>query len=138
MNADQRIAEWLSDEASFDQDGPDPDEPDEGEGLADGAFEGPDGPDARFRGVEPGPRRARPIERVWHRPASVGLEGPQARLLELLDAVARRIRKKPMSALAIALGAGFVVGGALSSRVGRAMLAAGARHVARELLKQLL
>jgi hypothetical protein len=137
MNADQRIAEWLSEDPSFDQDGPDEDR-----------FSGPPGqggegplPEEDIGAEEAAPRRGRAIERVWHRAAGVGgvgLEGPEARVLELLDALARRIRRKPMTALTVALGAGFVIGGALSSRVGRAMLAAGARHVVREVLKQLL
>jgi len=40
-----------------------------------------------------------------------------------------------MASLALALGAGFVVGGAFCFRAGRIALAAAARHIARELLK---
>jgi len=40
-----------------------------------------------------------------------------------------------MASLALALGAGFVVGGAFCFRAGRIVLAAAARHIARELLK---
>jgi hypothetical protein len=65
-------------------------------------------------------------------------ERPDLRLLSLLNAVARRIRSQPLGALALAIGVGFALGGALSFRAGRILVATGARHVAREVLKQLL
>jgi hypothetical protein len=68
----------------------------------------------------------------------VGFEGWQAHVLELIAAVTRRIRRRPLAALAVGVGVGFVIGGALSFRTGRLLLAAGTRHVTRELLKQLL
>lgn len=71
-------------------------------------------------------------------PSAVDIEGPATRVLELARAVARRIEQRPLTALAAAVGVGFVVGGALSFRAGRIALAAAARHVARELFKQVL
>jgi hypothetical protein len=59
-------------------------------------------------------------------------------LSELARAIAARIRQKPLSSVAVAVGIGFAVGGALTFRAGRLALAAAARHVARELLKQIL
>lgn len=93
-------------------------------------------------GSEPEPRTARrliqPRQGRSRDSMTLLIERPEARLLALLDAVARRIRKQPIGALAIAIGAGFVLGGALSFRTGRALVSAGVRHVGRELLKQLL
>ena len=66
------------------------------------------------------------------------LGGPVARIAVLAQAVARRIRSRPVASLVLALGVGFVVGGALSFRAGRAALATAARHCTRELLKQVL
>ncbi len=65
-------------------------------------------------------------------------DGPSARVNELARRFARRIHDRPWTSLAVALGIGFVVGGALSFRAGRVALAAAARHVARGLLKQVL
>jgi hypothetical protein len=79
-----------------------------------------------------------PIHRLRHLPVALGLEGQESRILELVEALGRQIRRRPLASLAVGLGAGFVIGGALTSRAGRILLAAGARHVARELLKQLL
>ena len=92
---------------------------------------------------------AEPGARAWASPRSrptphrrsgmvVGFERQQAHVLELIEAVARRIRRRPLAALVVGAGFGFVIGGALSCRMGRLLLAAGARHVTRELLKQLL
>jgi ElaB/YqjD/DUF883 family membrane-anchored ribosome-binding protein len=116
---DRRIAEWLSvdhplgegDEAEFEASGEDQEE----------AAERP---------------RSRPIPQG--RSAIVGFEGQSAYLVQLIEAVARRIRRRPLAALAVGAGIGFVIGGALSFRTGRLLLAAGARHVVRDLLKQLL
>lgn len=78
-------------------------------------------------------RRARPELRRVPDP-----EGPAVRLSDLTRAMAARIRERPLTSLAVAVGAGFVVGGALSLRAGRLLLAAAARHVGRALLKQIL
>jgi hypothetical protein len=112
---DQRLAEWLADDDAA----PAPDEDAGAPGRpADGV---PTAVVARRR-----------------RPAVLGLDGREARLLELVHAIGRRIRRRPLAALAVGVAAGFVIGGALSFRAGRILLAAGTRHVARELLKQLL
>lgn len=66
------------------------------------------------------------------------LEGPAERLGEIARAIARGVRQRPLSALAVAIAAGFVLGGALSFRAGRTALSAAGRHVLRELLKQVL
>jgi hypothetical protein len=66
------------------------------------------------------------------------LEGPAARVGELAQAIADRIRGRPLASLGVAVGVGFLVGGALSFRAGRIVLAAAARRVAREVLKQVL
>jgi hypothetical protein len=71
-------------------------------------------------------------------PGPVDLEGPATRVLELVRAVGRRIRQRPLTALAAAVGVGFVVGGALSFRAGRIALAAAARHLAHEISKRVL
>ena len=125
------MRESLSEEPTIERDAGE-DEPDE-------AME-PD-PDAG-NGSEAGPRTARRLVQPRHGRSRDSLtllvERPEARLLALLDAIARRIRKQPLGALAIAIGAGFVLGGALSFRTGRALVSVGVRHVGRELLKQLL
>jgi ElaB/YqjD/DUF883 family membrane-anchored ribosome-binding protein len=130
---DRRIAEWLS------VDAPD------GEPASDGTEESErterGGPgEARRVEVREGPREraATMVQRRRRAPLVSGLEGQQARIVELIAAVARRIRGRPFAALAVGAGVGFVIGGALSFRAGRLLLAAGARHVARELLKQLI
>jgi hypothetical protein len=66
------------------------------------------------------------------------IEGPAARVGALAQAAARRIRSQPLASAVWAFGIGFVVGGALSFRAGRIALAVAVRHVARELLKQVL
>jgi ElaB/YqjD/DUF883 family membrane-anchored ribosome-binding protein len=68
----------------------------------------------------------------------IDVEGPSARLGDLARAIARRIEGRPFASIVVGLGIGFVVGGALSFRAGRIALAAAARHVAREVLKQVL
>jgi hypothetical protein len=67
-----------------------------------------------------------------------GATDTKARLIDLVDAVVRLAKARPFPALAAAVIAGFVVGGALSFRGGRVILAAGARHAGQELLKQLI
>jgi hypothetical protein len=64
--------------------------------------------------------------------------GSIERVSSLTKAVVRRIRRQPLTSLFVMIGAGFVVGGALSFRAGRVVLVAAARHVGRELLKQVL
>jgi hypothetical protein len=49
-----------------------------------------------------------------------------------------RIRERPLTSLAVAVGVGFLVGGALSFRAGRLALAAAARRVAEEVFRQVL
>lgn len=66
------------------------------------------------------------------------IEGPAARVSTVARAIARHIRSRPLTSIAVTVGVGFVVGGALSFRTGRIALGAAARHLARELLKQLL
>lgn len=65
-------------------------------------------------------------------------EGGAARVSDISRALFERIRRRPLASLAVALGVGIVVGGALSFRAGRIALAAAARHVAHEVLKQVL
>jgi hypothetical protein len=71
-------------------------------------------------------------------PGPIDLEGPGARVLELVRAIERRIAQRPLTAVAAAIGIGFLVGGALSFRAGRIALAAATRYVAREVFKQVL
>ena len=68
----------------------------------------------------------------------VELEGPTERLRAVGETILGRIRQRPLMSIAAAVGVGFVVGGALTFRAGRLALAAAARHVARELMKQVL
>lgn len=122
---DRRIAEWLSVDPSF------------GEPASNGTEIDAAG-EPRVE-VREGPQaRPAPMQRRRRSPIASGLEQQQGRVLELVAAVARRIRRRPLAALAVGVGIGFVIGGALSSRAGRLLLAAGARQVARELLKQLI
>jgi hypothetical protein len=83
---------------------------------------------------------AKPLHPIRRAPSATSayFEGPAGQLRELAEAIVRRIRRRPLTSLAVAIGVGFVVGGALSFRAGRVALAAAARHVARELLKQVL
>jgi hypothetical protein len=61
-----------------------------------------------------------------------------ARAVELARALYGRIRERPLTSLALAVGVGFLVGGALSFRAGRFALVAAARRVAEEVLRQVL
>jgi hypothetical protein len=63
---------------------------------------------------------------------------PDLRAAELLEAARRRIASRPVSATILAVGFGFVLGGALSFRAGRAALGIAGRHVMRELLKEMI
>ncbi len=129
---DRRIAEWLSVDAPYEEPALDTDLDAPGEGEPRPEVPVREAPSARPATVQ---RRRRSL--VASGVAS-DLQGQQARVLELIAAVARRIRRRPLAALAIGAGLGFVIGGALSFRAGRLLLAAGARQVARELLKQLI
>jgi hypothetical protein len=80
----------------------------------------------------------RELRRVSEAAGTTELEGPGARFADLALAIARRIRERPVTSLAVAIGVGFVVGGALSIRAGRIALAAAVRHIGREVLKQVL
>lgn len=139
MNADQAIAEWVTEGGAVGDDRA------EGSGTLEDAAgpgreraqseerqEGPDAFTPPPTGRRAGTRRLRRL------PPSLGLEVQETKVLELVDAIERNIRRRPLTAIACGIGAGFVIGGALSSRAGRLLLAAGARHAARELLKQLL
>ena len=127
---DRPIAEWLTTDAP--PEGPSFDDEEPG---ATGLREPPPKA-ARAQCARPAALRNR--RRL---PASLGLdafEGHDARIRELIDAVGRGIRRRPLAAVVVGLGIGFVIGGALSFRAGRILLAAGARGAARGLLKQLL
>jgi hypothetical protein len=139
MSADQAIAEWITeggavgDERSEGSESPDV-ASESGQERAQSRESG-EGPDAFTAPPTTGKRATRRLRRL---PPSLGLEVQETRVLELVEAIERNIRRRPFTALACAIGAGFVIGGALSSRAGRLLLATGARHAARELLKQLL
>jgi hypothetical protein len=63
---------------------------------------------------------------------------PDLRAAELVGALGRAISSRPVTAALIALTGGFVLGGALSFRTGRAALAFAGRQLVTELLKELL
>jgi hypothetical protein len=63
---------------------------------------------------------------------------PGRRLAQLAIDLGTRIRRRPLGSLAVAIGIGFVAGGALTFRAGRLALAVTARRFAHELLKRLL
>jgi hypothetical protein len=65
-------------------------------------------------------------------------EGPRARIADLLAAIVRFAKARPYAAVGATAIAGFVVGGALSFRGGRVLLAAGVKNAGQELLKHLL
>jgi hypothetical protein len=58
------------------------------------------------------------------------------RATDLARTVYTRIRERPLTSLAVAVGVGLLVGGALSFRAGRLALVAVARRVAQEVLRQ--
>lgn len=66
------------------------------------------------------------------------IDGPDARIADVARALSAHIASRPLTAAVLAVGVGFIVGGALSFRAGRAALASAGRHVLRELLKQVL
>jgi hypothetical protein len=88
--------------------------------------------------AEPAATPSLALHRVIARPRFVEPEGPTVRVTEFARALAGRIRKRPLTALGVALGVGFLIGGALTFRAGRFALAAVARRVAHEVLKQVL
>jgi hypothetical protein len=133
MSADQAIAEWITEGGAVGDESPDV-ASESGQERAQSRESG-EGPDAFTAPPTTGKRATRRLRRL---PPSLGLEVQETRVLELVEAIERNIRRRPFTALACAIGAGFVIGGALSSRAGRLLLATGARHAARELLKQLL
>jgi hypothetical protein len=92
-------------------------------------LEGPPQVGRRARRADPGLTEVTDLAR---------LEGPAARVAELARALAWRVRERPVATLAVAVGVGFLVGGALTFRAGRIALAVAARRVAREVLKQVL
>jgi hypothetical protein len=127
---DRRIAEWLTMD-------PPPERPsfDEEDAGAPGAGERSSSP------VEPPAPRPAALRNRRRASTVLGLdafEGHDARILDLIDAIGRRIRRRPLASIAVGVGLGFLIGGALSFRAGRILLAAGARRAARELLKQVL
>ena len=106
----------------------------------------PNGPTASDRGESDRRRRSRrtrsPSELQGDSPSDdADVSSPSnalARASALLDAVVARVRSQPHASMAIAAGVGFVLGGALSFREGRVVLAAATRHVGRELFKQVV
>jgi len=81
-------------------------------------------------------RRAMPPEPAPS-PAVV-LDGRASPLWAIARAVKRRVHERPLTAVAAAVAVGLIVGGGLSFRMGRLLLAAASRHVVREVLKQVL
>ncbi|HSY21896.1 MAG TPA: hypothetical protein VK841_07270 [Polyangiaceae bacterium] len=105
----------------------------------------PNGQTASDRGEGDRRRRSRrtrsPSELQGDSPSDADVSSPSnalARASALLDAVVARIRSQPHASMAVAAGVGFVLGGALSFRAGRVVLAAATRHVGRELFKQVV
>jgi hypothetical protein len=127
---DRRIAEWLTMDPPPER--PSFDEEDEGvEGAGERSSAPVEAPSRRPAGLR---NRRRPS-------TALGLdafEGHDARILGLIAAIGRRIRRRPLASIAVGVGIGFVIGGALSFRAGRILLAAGARRAAQELLKKVL
>ncbi len=82
--------------------------------------------------------RPRAMQRARGTPTWLVFDVPDARAAALGRAVGRAIRARPLAAITLAAGLGFLVGGVLSFRAGRFVLFSGGRHVARELLKQLI
>jgi hypothetical protein len=66
------------------------------------------------------------------------LDGRASPLWAIARAVKRRVHERPLTAVAAAVAVGLIVGGGLSFRMGRLLLAAASRHVVREVLKQVL
>jgi hypothetical protein len=81
---------------------------------------------------------ARPLQRSLSNAALRRVSRGDARASALARGVVERIRERPLTSIVAALGIGFVVGGALSFRMGRTALRVATRYVARELLKAVL
>lgn len=81
-----------------------------------------------------------PAARTVREPArpSFELDGPVAPLRAIVRAVTQRVHERPLTAVAAAVALGVIVGGGLSFRLGRLLLASASRHVVREVLKQVL
>jgi ElaB/YqjD/DUF883 family membrane-anchored ribosome-binding protein len=71
-------------------------------------------------------------------PPAVVIDGSVRPLRAIARAVKRRVHERPLTAVAAAVAVGLIVGGGLSFRLGRLLLAAASRHVVREVLKQVL
>ena len=85
------------------------------------------------------PPRTRPRQTVPEAAtSSFELVGPAAHLRAIVRVVTRRVRERPLTAVAAAVAIGVIVGGGLSFRLGRLLLAAASRHVVREVLKQVV
>jgi hypothetical protein len=69
---------------------------------------------------------------------AVVFDGRTRPLWAIAHAVKRRVQERPLTAVAAAVAVGLIVGGGLSFRLGRLLLAAASRHVVREVLKQVL
>ncbi len=98
-----------------------------------------EGPPQTARPLGPSQQRGLQLhEAAPARLAPLAEKGAWSQLEDLADSVARQIRQRPLTAVAVAIVVGFAGAGGLSFRAGRIVLASAARHAARELLKQLL
>jgi len=88
-------------------------------------------------GLHDSPRALRRLPSSAWTPAAP-IVPPDLRVAELIGVFRRRIAVRPLTSTLIALGAGFVLGGALSFRAGRMALAIVGRHAMQEVLKELL
>ena len=108
---------------------PGPIEEDEGNGFR----IHPDGPSVReTKREDTQPRGSRARRRMSSISA---MELPSPRLAAVVSVLRAQFRRRPHASLALALGVGLVVGGGLSTRIGRIALAALGRHGLRELAK---
>lgn len=99
----------------------------EGAPTVDSGFRIHDVPDDRSHA------KARPQR---HEHALAAIEQPRQNLRLIAEFVKEQFRARPYTALAVALGLGFAIGGGLSTRLGRAALATAGRYGLKELLKQ--
>jgi hypothetical protein len=88
--------------------------------------------------VAPPMDRRRAMPREPAPPPALVLDGRASPLWAIARAVKRRVHERPLTAVAAAVAVGLIVGGGLSFRMGRLLLAAASRHVVREVLKQVL
>jgi hypothetical protein len=86
----------------------------------------------------PSTSRRREVPRESTPPPAVVFDGRVRPLHAIAKAVKRRVHDRPFTAVAAAVAVGLIVGGGLSFRLGRLLLAAASRHVVREVLKQVL